>query len=98
MTNADNVHQVGEDVVRGCWQTETSEVSSNKGTVGAESVQGLITVYNRSEGAITGSHVTTPKLKSVRLNSCELEVDGEKDIVSSPRNTFMVLLPEPSLR
>ena len=42
--------------------------------------------------------LTTPKLKSVRLNSCELEVDGEKDIVSSPRNTFMVLLPEPSLR
>ena len=25
--------------------------------------------------------LTTPKLKSVRLNSCELEVDGEKDTV-----------------
>lgn len=57
MTDADNVHQVGEDVVRGCWQTETSEISSDKGTVGAESVQSLIAVNNRSEGAITGSHV-----------------------------------------
>jgi len=57
LTDADNVHQVGEDVVRGCGQTETSEVSSNKGAVGAESVQSLIAVNNRSEGAITGSHV-----------------------------------------
>jgi len=57
LTDADNVHQVSEDVVRGCWQTETSEISSDKGTVGAESVQSLIAVNNRSEGAITGSHV-----------------------------------------
>jgi hypothetical protein len=57
LTNADNVHQVGEDVVRGCGQTETSEVSSNKSAIGAESVQGLIAVNNRSESAITGSHV-----------------------------------------
>jgi hypothetical protein len=64
LTFRNDVHQVCEDVVRGGREADTSEVSSDEGSVGVRSIEADVSINDRPIGLLRSGliHQTEAKI------------------------------------